>query len=216
MINIKNNTMDKIISYENMMNLGAGAKVLNSELFGWSNINEGACINRCIISKYFNVGLFSYLADVKVGSYCTFGSRVSVGAANHPLDWLSIHEFQYQDTSQVYGESLSHGVCEKLTERHTTIGSDVWIGDNAVVLKGVTINDGAVIGAGCVVTKDVLPYSIVVGNPAKHLRFRFEDHIIKKLLALRWWDLEMQELNGIDFKNIVRAIEQIQEYKKQK
>ena len=75
-----------------------------------------------------------------------------------------------------------------------TIGNDIWIGANAVILSGVHISDGAVIGAGCVVTKDVKPYEIVVGVPSRHLRYRFEEDVIDKLLQIKWWDWSIEEI----------------------
>ena len=72
--------------------------------------------------------------------------------------------------------------------KRTILGNDVWVGTNAVILGGLTIGDGAVIGAGAVVTKDVEPYSIVVGNPAREIKKRFSDQIIASLLEIKWWD----------------------------
>jgi len=74
---------------------------------------------------------------------------------------------------------------------HAIIGNDVWIGTNAIIMDDITIGDGAIIGAGTIVTKDVKPYSIVVGNPAKHLRFRFEEDEINFLLEFKWWDKDL-------------------------
>lgn len=85
-----------------------------------------------------------------------------------------------------------------MTENKTkriNVGNDVWIGIGAIIKSGVIIGDGAVIGAGAVVTKDVRPYEIVAGNPAKHIRFRFDEEIINELLELRWWDFSEDKLS---------------------
>jgi acetyltransferase-like isoleucine patch superfamily enzyme len=76
----------------------------------------------------------------------------------------------------------------------TAIENDVWIGANAIIKSGTTIGNGAVVGAGAVVTKDVAPYSIVAGNPAVHIRFRFPDDIVAKLIESAWWELSDEEL----------------------
>lgn len=90
----------------------------------------------------------------------------------------------------------------------------MWLGANAVLLQGITIGDGAVIAAGSIVTKDVPPYAIVGGAPAKVIRYRFDSEIIEKLLELKWWDLEFEDLKEVDFDNIELAIKQVQESKR--
>ena len=79
----------------------------------------------------------------------------------------------------------------------TVIGNDVWIGQNAVILPGVHIGDGAIIGANCVVGSDVAPYTIVIGNPAKEVRKRFDDELISLMLKFRWWDRTIDEINRL-------------------
>jgi acetyltransferase-like isoleucine patch superfamily enzyme len=137
---------------------------------------------------------------------------LSVGPFNHPTTWLSAHEFQYRNLSDLYGETLvveedrPQGLDEK-----TVIGSDVWIGDNASVRRGVTIGSGAVIGMGTVVVKDVPPYAIVVGNPARIVRSRFAPDIVDSLLELKWWERDIGALGGIDFTDIKSAISWLRE-----
>jgi virginiamycin A acetyltransferase len=79
----------------------------------------------------------------------------------------------------------------------TVIGNDIWIGQNAVILPGVQIGDGAIIGANCVVGSDVAPYTIVVGNPAKALRKRFDDELVDLMLRFKWWDKSIEEINAL-------------------
>ena len=79
----------------------------------------------------------------------------------------------------------------------TVVGNDVWIGQNAVILPGVHIGDGAIIGANCVVGRDVAPYAIVIGNPARDLRKRFDDELIDLLLQFKWWDKSIDEINNL-------------------
>ena len=130
----------------------------------------------------FNCSVFGY---VEIGSYCQLGSRISIISNNHPLNKATIY----------VNRQLLNGIAAKDVESSPVkIGNDVWVGDNAVILKGITIGNGAVIGAGAVVTHNVPDYAIAVGNPARVIRKRFDDHIIKLLLELKWWDLNFRQL----------------------
>ena len=131
-----------------------------------------------------------------------------MGESEHPTNWLSVCEFQYRDTLSSRHESLpSRYRLDWDSSKRTTVGSDVWIGDSAIIKKGIELATGTIIGAGSVVTKSTDPYSIVVGNPAKPIRQRFEDTIIERLLKSEWWDhLDLEELKGIPFNDINKAI----------
>ncbi len=142
-----------------------------------------------------HVGLFSYMntgmlrSGVYIGRYCSIGRRVTVGAARHPVDWLTSHPFVRDARYRPPGLDFpSHP---------TTVGNDVWIGDNALVMEGLTIGDGAVIGASAVVTHDVPPYAVVAGVPARILRYRFAEAARARLLALRWWQYHPRHLVGV-------------------
>jgi tetrahydrodipicolinate N-succinyltransferase len=94
--------------------------------------------------------------------------------------------------------------------KHVTIGNDVWTGHNVNILPGVSVDDGAVIGAGSVVTKDVPPYAIVAGVPAQVRRMRFPERTIERLLRLKWWELELSELSGLPFRDIDRCLDRVE------
>ena len=194
--------------------LGVGAKIMKSNLVDNITIDTHSCINRCDIGQYFGLGCFSYVANTKIGRYCTFGARLSVGAFSHPTNWLSIHEFQYRDTTNIYGTSiLKKEVNIAPINSATNIGCDVWIGDNASVRTGVSIGHGAIVGLGAVVLSDVPPYAIVGGNPARIVRYRFTEDIVSMLLIIKWWELDLVDLKGVDFSNVDIAISQIQKIK---
>jgi acetyltransferase-like isoleucine patch superfamily enzyme len=195
--------------------LGPGAKIIQSNVVDNLTIDIDSCINKCDVGRYFGLGCFSYVANSQIGRYCTFGARVSVGAFSHPTDWLSIHEFQYRDTTNIYGNSiLDGGVNIAPMNSRTNIGSDVWIGDNACVKAGVSLGHGVIVGLGAVVVKDVPPYAIVGGNPARILRYRFPEDVVRTLIQVRWWELDMTCLKGIDFTNIDMAIASIEKIQK--
>lgn len=124
-----------------------------------------------------------------IGSYTSVaaGAQVFLGG-EHRIDWVTTYPFT------VLWESAKHYTGHPKTKGNVVIGSDVWIGTEALILSGVTIGDGAVIGARAVVTRDVPPYAVVAGNPARFVKYRFEPQIIHRLLALRWWDWEEPQI----------------------
>lgn len=172
---------------------------------------------RSILKEYYKitVGRYSYGCfkidetiepGTIVGSFCSIAPGVSLGGMNHPINFVSSHPFLYDNR---YGyitkkneEVLRNGTVPVIIE------DDVWIGRNAIVLPGVTIKKGAVVAAGAVVTKDVEPYVIVGGIPAKEIKKRFTDEQINKLLSIDWtnWDDEKIKSNIESFYDVNRLI----------
>ena len=163
------------------------------------------------VGKYLFVNIETVIyGNVEIGRYCTFARRCQIGGVEHPFHYLSSsffrisqHWFPDDPVSQSAPRIKNSLAPGRKRSQKTSIGNDVWFGAGAIVLRGVNIADGAVIAAGSVVTKDVPPYAIVGGNPAKIIKYRFDDVIIEKLLKLRWWDLPMEKvaelpLNDID------------------
>ena len=154
---------------------------------------------RKILKKYHNVEVGHYShggccvpgsmpPGTKVGKYCSIAVTVTVFTANHPTNIRSSHAF-------FFNPGLGHIIEDKIPYTHLTIGNDVWIGHNAVILPSCSsIGDGAVIGAGAIINKNIPPYAIVLGNPARVVRFRFSPEIIKQLLEEKWWDKEIDEI----------------------
>jgi len=116
-----------------------------------------------------------------IGAYCSIANNVSIGQGEHSLSRVS--------TSSVFYD-LSY---DELTTKDCVIGNDVWIGSDAIILRGVRIGDGAVVGANAVVTKDVKAFEVVAGVPARHLRFRFPEEQQAAILDSAWWNLELAE-----------------------
>lgn len=126
---------------------------------------------------------------LKVGNYCSFAAGVQVMlGGGHRTDWVTTYPFSAIDSrfTRFTGHPVSKG--------DVVIGNDVWIGREAIIMSGISIGDGAVIAARSVVTKDVAPYEIVGGNPARPLRFRFSPEAISRLLNVRWWDWADQRI----------------------
>jgi acetyltransferase-like isoleucine patch superfamily enzyme len=181
------------------------AEVIDSKFTGHNHIGMYSAINRSEIGSYSNLGVGSYVSDSVIGRYSLIGSRVSIGGFNHPLNYLSIGAFQWGQNLKHWGfpEELSNKFDSRLrpTTKSTVIGSDVWIGDNSVLIAGIKVGNGAVIGAGSIVTKDVPPFAIMAGNPATLIRFRFNENLIESLESKKWWEKELPELDGVDFMN---------------
>lgn len=124
--------------------------------------------------------------ELEIGSYCALGDGIKVILSNHNYNFPSM---QYTFYRKNFNE-----MPYKSKKLKTIIGNDVWIGDNVIILPGLTIETGAILAAGAVVTKDVPPYAIVGGNPARILKYRFDEMTIKELLESRWWDWDERKI----------------------
>ncbi|WP_086555500.1 CatB-related O-acetyltransferase [Acetobacter sp. DmW_043] len=138
--------------------------------------------------------------EIVIGKFCSIAVGVSIVAANHNINYVSTYPFKTIWNPQ--WRSLD-GISDHTSKGKTIIGNDVWIGKSAFIMNGVNIGDGVVIGAGSIVTKDVPPYAVVAGNPAKILKFRFEQHIIDKLLKISWWNWEDEKID--DFLHLIMS-----------
>ena len=165
-----------------------------------------------ITNKNIIVGDFTYIADSEfkshvthlyewnddkliIGKFCQIASGVEfiMNGANHQMNAVSTFPFYTLEGWEQTPPSKE----DLPLKGDTVIGNDVWIGQNAVILPGVHIGDGAIIGANSVVGKNVEPYTIAVGNPAKPLRKRFDDELIDILEKLKWWDKNIEEINSL-------------------
>lgn len=160
---------------------------------------------------YFNDSAYIRMVD-SIGRFCAFGPHVMVGPAEHSVKSLTPHIIfpnwdcnwanpfctYIEDNNESIKKIRKNQSAELVKKRECIIGNDVWIGANAIVLRGVTIGDGAIVAAGAVVTRDVKPYSIVGGVPAKEIALRFEQTIIDKLEKLHWWKYGPDILKNCD------------------
>lgn len=134
-------------------------------------------------------------AALTIGNFCSLATNVQFFlGGNHRTDWITTFPFGHIFEDELGGEEI---VGHPATRGDITVGNDVWIGSGATILSGIVIGDGAVIAANATVIKDVAPYEIVGGNPAKPIRSRFEPEIVALLLRLRWWDLATEHVREI-------------------
>jgi hypothetical protein len=161
--------------------------VRDARIGGWTQLGPNTTIAEATFGDYsYTAGDVSIIyADV--GKFCSIASHVRINPGNHPMWRVTQHHMTYRRASYQLGEDDTAFFEWRRADR-VRIGHDVWIGHGAIVLPGVSVGIGAVIGAGAVVTKDVPPYTIVVGVPAKPLRQRFPTEIAERLLATGWWD----------------------------
>lgn len=146
----------------------------------------------CVIEDDVIIGDYTYMQsgcnvnNTCIGKFCSIGNNVLINPWQHPLNLIS-------SSPKLYRNILKWGGYID-TPKQTVIGNDVWIGSGSCILDNITIGDGAVIGANSVVTKDVPPYAICVGNPAKIIKYRFDDTKIKQLLDEKWWNWDDEKI----------------------
>ncbi|WP_121567318.1 CatB-related O-acetyltransferase [Petrotoga sp. Shatin.DS.tank11.9.2.9.3] len=153
-------------------------------------------MKRTSIDNYSDIGFNTYIGyncfitKSKIGNYCSIGNNVHIGPGEHDLNKISTSAIMYKNSY------------EELTKEDCTLGNDVWVGADAIVLRGVKIGDGAVIGANSVVTHDIPDFAVAVGSPAKVIKYRFSQKDINKIKKSNWWLYDKEKA-----KNIINQLE---------
>lgn len=192
--------------------LGLDLEFSPKSQFLCGNTYEIPCQAKTSMRDILSIGAFSYIngrgrfTNVHIGRYCSIAEGVEIGYPEHPTNWLSTSPVQYISPrwAAVVGDwkRVSH-----TTTKVTIIQHDVWIGVGAFIRTGTTIGTGSIIGAHAVVTKDVPPYSIVVGNPGRVIRIRLPADLIEQLLETRWWEYSPAQLDGCPFDKPIDAVQ---------
>lgn len=156
------------------------------------SLGEGVDIREGVeIGDYSYVNQETIITSGTIGKFTSIGYRCQIGMFEHPVNHISTSPFIYERNRSLLKIDTWY---EKDIFSPPIIGNDVWIGSNAIILQGVTVGHGAIIAGGAVVTRDVPPYSVVGGVPAKLLRKRFNDIHIQFLEELKWWDMPLEKL----------------------
>lgn len=168
-----------------------GRAILNSKIHKSSKIESGSHIVNSSFARHSFCGYDCEIINCDIGSFCSIANNVTIGGSQHPLEWVSTSPVFRAGRDSVVKKYSEHVFKD---DKRTTICHDVWIGEKALIKQGVTVGTGSVIGMGSVVTKNVDPFTIVAGCPAKMIRRRFDDVIINKLQEIKWWEFTDEEL----------------------
>jgi acetyltransferase-like isoleucine patch superfamily enzyme len=171
-----------------------GKALYKCKISSKSKIEAGTECYFTNMDKYSFCGYNCLINYAQIGSFTSIANGVIIGGNNHPLNWASMSPVFYSDKDSL---NYKFSIFEKNPPVLTIIGSDVWIGQNVIIKQGLTIGHGSVIGMGSVVTKDVLPYQVVAGNPAKFIKYRFSTEIIADLLSLKWWSFDVDRIKEL-------------------
>lgn len=170
------------------------AVVIGSRLGRFTEVGARTSFTESVLGDYSYVVNDAEVIYTTIGKFCSIAAMVRLNPGNHPMWRASQSHFVYRASRYFAGETDEAVFFEWRRAHKVTIGHDVWIGHGAIVLPGRSIGTGAVIAAGAVVTRDVAPYAIVAGVPARAIRERFSAGIAERLQALAWWDWEHERL----------------------
>lgn len=166
----------------------------NVQLGPWTEVGADNILENVVLGAYSYTGPFGMFQNAVFGKFANVAAQVRVGPTMHPMDRPTLHHFTYRRSWYGFADTDDTEFFAARAARVTTIGHDTWIGHGAVVMPGLTVGHGAVIGAGSVVTKDVAPYTVVAGVPARVIRHRFDEATAQALTDLAWWDWDHQTL----------------------
>ena len=172
------------------------AVVTGSTLGRYTEVQEGVHFAKSALGDYSYVCRYGDVANADIGKFANIASFVRIGATDHPMERATLHHFTYRAADYWDDAEDDDAFFARRAARRIAIGHDVWIGHGAMVMPEVTVGHGAVIAAAAVVTRDVAPYAIVAGVPAKPIRRRFPPDIAERMIALGWWDWDHARLRA--------------------
>lgn len=183
--------MDNVIG--EFAEIAKTAKVVNSTMGTYARVKDYAELHASQLGDYSYISQHSLVNKTVIAKFTSIAQGCYLGLWEHNTE-VSTHSFYLYEHSGHFVKGYTNYEKDSLL---THIGSDVWIGANAVILKGITIGNGAIIGAGSVVTKSVPPYAIAVGNPAKIIKYRYSPNEVDWFQQLQWWNLERDVIQKI-------------------
>jgi phosphonate metabolism protein (transferase hexapeptide repeat family) len=180
------------------------ANVRDSTLGAWTAVGARTSISESTLGDYSYVVSDSNIIYSQIGRFCSIAAHTRLNPGNHPLAKAALHHFSYRTVSYDLGEEDDAEFFEWRRRKQVRLGDDVWIGHGAVVLPGVTIGTGAAVGASAVVSRDVPPFAVVSGFPARLLYWRFDEKVREGLLRIAWWSWPREQLRAAmaDFRKL--------------
>jgi phosphonate metabolism protein (transferase hexapeptide repeat family) len=172
------------------------AVVRNCDLGVFTYVGPRSSLNDTVLGDYGYAVGDNQVTYATIGKFCNIATGVRINPSNHPWWRPTLHHFTYRSASYGFHLPDDEEIFDWRSKDRVVIGPDVWLGHNSVVMPGVTIGAGAGIGSSAVVTKDVPPFTIVVGVPAKVLRPRFDEATIDRLMRTAWWDWSHQAIDA--------------------
>jgi len=169
------------------------ACVKDSILGRWTAVGARTEMRETVFSDYSYVMNDCQIIYAEIGKFCSIASHTRINPSNHPIWRATSHHFTYRSKFYGFGED-DEEIFQWRRDHKVTLGHDVWIGHGAVILPGVKIGTGAVVGAGSVVTKEVKPYTIVAGVPARVIRRRLSEEVEASLIRIQWWNWTHDQL----------------------
>ena len=186
------NLEEKVLTPEPLIH--EHVKLTNTKLGVYTEVGLYNFFENVTMDDYSYTGQFCYAQNAKLGKFVNVAAMVRIGPTNHPYERPSLHHFTYRQKMFGFAEHDDEEFFQLRESRVTTIGHDTWIGHGAIIQAGVKVGNGAIIGSGAVITKDVAPYSIVVGVPGKEVKKRFSDRIISQLEEIKWWNWTHEQI----------------------
>lgn len=168
-----------------------GSAIRNSSIHKTSKIEPGSQFINSKMGKHSFCGYDCDISNTEIGSFCSIANNVIIGGGMHPVDWVGTSPAFYEGRDSIKAKFSNH---KRKNVKKTIIQHDVWIGQSVIIKQGICIGTGAVIGMGSIVTKDVPPYTVYAGNPAKLIKERFDKNTAEKLLKIEWWNFDDKKL----------------------
>lgn len=163
----------------------------------YTHILRGARLNNVQVGKYSRVGVNCKLTNVKMGNYSVIAANSVLGVGQHPTNYLSYHSIFYKKGNWGWHDDWIKYPEGFQEQAQIIIGNNVWIGQRVIIMDGVKIGDNSIVATGAIVTKDVPPFSIVGGVPAKVIKTMFDEEMRKRLMEIQWWNLPDEEITKV-------------------
>ncbi|MFN0194126.1 MAG: DapH/DapD/GlmU-related protein [Aestuariivirga sp.] len=181
-------------SHDGTPKIHGSAILRNSHVGRYCEISAGVQFLESELGDYSYIERNTEAIYTAIGKFTAIAASARLNALEHPIERVSQHKLTYRPNEYFAHAKLDKAFRERRQAKRVAIGHDVWIGHGAIVMPGISIGHGAVVAAGAVVTRDVAPYEIVAGVPARHLRWRFEETTRHRLLELEWWNWDHAKL----------------------